>query len=118
MPALTKLDCGSNQLKALNLFHNPVLTELFCFDNKLTALDLAEDVLRLLPRGTHDPAMFIKPAELRAALQDAGLVPGAITGLGPRGINRRGDLTFGPLPLTAILYMGIAHKPAAVEAAT
>jgi 2-polyprenyl-6-hydroxyphenyl methylase / 3-demethylubiquinone-9 3-methyltransferase len=32
-------------------------------------------------------------------------------GLGPRGMNRRGDLTFGPLPLTAILYMGIARKP-------
>ena len=67
--------------------------------------------MRLLPRGTHDPAMFIKPAELRAAMQGAGLVPGPITGLGPRGINRRFDLTFGPLPLTTILYMGIARKP-------
>ena len=97
---------------------------LFLFDTinrnflaRLATITVAEDVLRLLPRGTHDPAMFIKPAELRAALQGAGLVPGAITGLGPRGINRRGDLTFGPLPMTAILYMGIAHKPAAVEAA-
>jgi 2-polyprenyl-6-hydroxyphenyl methylase/3-demethylubiquinone-9 3-methyltransferase len=57
--------------------------------------------------------MFIKPRELRAAMQGAGLVPGAVTGLGPRGINRWFDLTFGPLPLTAILYMGIAHKPLA-----
>ena len=54
---------------------------------------------------------------LPAAMQGAGLVPGVVTGLGPRGINRRLDLTFGPLPLTAILYMGIARKPAAVEAA-
>ena len=98
---------------------------LFLFDTinrnplaRLATITIAEDVLRLLPRGTHDPAMFIKPAELRAALQGAGLVPGAITGLGPRGINRRFDLTFGPLPLTAILYMGIAQKPAEVEAAT
>jgi len=68
-------------------------------------------MLRLLPRGTHDPAMFIKPRELRAAMQAAGLVPGATIGLGPRGINRRFDLTFGPLPLTAILYMGTARKP-------
>jgi 2-polyprenyl-6-hydroxyphenyl methylase/3-demethylubiquinone-9 3-methyltransferase len=45
-------------------------------------------------------------------MQGAGLVPGPITGLGPRGINRRLDLTFGPLPLTAILYMGLARKPA------
>ena len=92
---------------------------LFLFDTinrsplaRLATITLAEDLLRLLPRGTHDPAMFIKPAELRAAMQGAGLVPGATTGLGPRGISRRLDLTFGPLPLTAILYMGIARKPA------
>ena len=97
---------------------------LFLFDTikrnlpaQLATIIMAEAVLRLLPRGTLDPAMFIKPAELRAAMQGAGLVPGVVTGLGPRGINRRLDLTFGPLPLTAILYMGIAQKPAAVEAA-
>jgi 2-polyprenyl-6-hydroxyphenyl methylase / 3-demethylubiquinone-9 3-methyltransferase len=91
---------------------------LFLFDTinrnplaRLATITIAEDVLRLLPRGTHDPAMFIKPAELQRALQGAGLVPGPITGLGPRGINRRGDLIFGPLPLTAVLYMGTARKP-------
>ncbi len=91
---------------------------LFLFDTinrnplaRLATITVAEDILRLLPRGTHDPAMFIKPRELRAAMQGAGLVPGAITGLGPRGINRHLDLTFGPLPLTAILYMGTARKP-------
>jgi 2-polyprenyl-6-hydroxyphenyl methylase/3-demethylubiquinone-9 3-methyltransferase len=84
---------------------------------RLASITIAEDVLRLLPRGTHDPAMFIKPKELRAAIQGAGLVPGPITGLGPRGLNRRLDLTFGPLPTTAILYMGIACKPA-LEALT
>ncbi len=91
---------------------------LFLFDTinrnplaRLATITIAEDVLRLLPRGTHDPAMFIKPRELRAALQNAGLVPGPMTGLGPRGINRRGDLTFGPLPVTAVLYMGVARKP-------
>jgi 2-polyprenyl-6-hydroxyphenyl methylase / 3-demethylubiquinone-9 3-methyltransferase len=91
---------------------------LFLFDTinrnllaRLATITVAEDLLRLLPRGTHDPTMFIKPRELRAAMHGAGLVPGAITGLGPRGINRRFDLTFGPLPLTAILYMGTARKP-------
>jgi 2-polyprenyl-6-hydroxyphenyl methylase / 3-demethylubiquinone-9 3-methyltransferase len=91
---------------------------LFLFDTinrnplaRLATITIAEDVLRLLPRGTHDPAMFIKPRELQRALQGAGLVPGPITGLGPRGINRRGDLIFGPLPLTAVLYMGTARKP-------
>lgn len=92
---------------------------LFLFDTinrnplaRLATITVAEDLLRLLPRGTHDPALFIKPHELSRALHGAGLVPGPITGLGPRGINRRGDLTFGPLPLTAILYMGTARKPA------
>ncbi len=78
---------------------------------KLATITMAEDVLRLLPRGTHDPAMFIKPDELRRAMLGAGLVPGKVTGLGPRGVNRRLDLTFGPLPLTAVLYMGVARKP-------
>ena len=83
---------------------------LFLFDTinrnplaRLATITIAEDLLRLLPRRTHDPAMFSKPHELRTALLGAGLVPGAMTGLGPRGINRQFDLTFGPLPLTAIL---------------
>ncbi len=93
---------------------------LFLFDTinrnplaRLATITVAEDILRLLPKGTHDPAMFIKPAELRAAMTGAGLTPGSFTGLGPRGINRRLDLTFGRLPLTAILYMGHATKGAA-----
>jgi 2-polyprenyl-6-hydroxyphenyl methylase / 3-demethylubiquinone-9 3-methyltransferase len=91
---------------------------LFLFDTinrnpvaRLATITIAEDLLRLLPRGTHDPALFIKPRELCQAMQGAGLVPGPVTGLGPRGVNRRLDLTFGPLPLTAILYMGVARKP-------
>lgn len=93
---------------------------MFMFDTinrnpiaRLATITMAEDILRLLPRGTHDPARFIKPRELRNAIECAGLVPGPITGLGPRGVNRRLDLTFGPLPVTAILYMGLARKPEA-----
>ncbi|MDU8944436.1 bifunctional 2-polyprenyl-6-hydroxyphenol methylase/3-demethylubiquinol 3-O-methyltransferase UbiG [Ovoidimarina sediminis] len=92
---------------------------LFLFDTinrnplaRLATITVAEDILRLLPMGTHDPEMFIKPEELRAAMAAAGLEPGPFTGLGPRGLNRRGDITFGRLPLTAILYMGTALKPA------
>lgn len=77
---------------------------------RLATITIAEDVLRLLPRGTHDPDMFIKPAELRDGLRRVDLEPGAMTGLGPRGINRRGDFIFGPLPVTAIIYMGVARK--------
>ena len=85
---------------------------------RLATITIAENILRLLPRGTHDPAMFIKPQELRRAMVNAGLVPGKFTGLGPRGINRRFDLTFGPLPLTAVLYMGSARKPAGPRCTT
>ncbi|MCR9085921.1 MAG: bifunctional 2-polyprenyl-6-hydroxyphenol methylase/3-demethylubiquinol 3-O-methyltransferase UbiG [Rhodobacteraceae bacterium] len=92
---------------------------LFLFDTinrnplaRFATITMAENVLGLLPRGTHDPAMFIKPGELRDALTAAGLVPGRFTGLGPRGITRRGDFTFGRLPGTAIIYMGTASKPA------
>ena len=91
---------------------------LFLFDTinrnpiaRFTTITIAEDLLRLLPRGTHDPSMFIKPIEMKRALQKALLSPGPITGLGPRGLNRRLDLTFGPLPLTTVLFMGIATKP-------
>jgi 2-polyprenyl-6-hydroxyphenyl methylase/3-demethylubiquinone-9 3-methyltransferase len=89
---------------------------LFLFDTinrnplaRLLVVTIAEDVLRLLPKGTHDPAMFIKPSELREALAESGFEPGPVTGLGPRGIDRRGVPVFGPLPLTAALYIGHAR---------
>lgn len=77
---------------------------------RFAVITVAEDILRLLPKGTHDPRLFIKPAELDAGLRTAGLVPGQTKGLGPRGINRRLDLTFEPLPARFILYMGIARR--------
>ncbi|MEM6896761.1 MAG: bifunctional 2-polyprenyl-6-hydroxyphenol methylase/3-demethylubiquinol 3-O-methyltransferase UbiG [Pseudomonadota bacterium] len=80
---------------------------------RLAVITGAEDVLRLLPKGTHDPAMFIRPAELRAQLTGAGLTMHKITGLGPRGVNGRLDPVFGRLPFTFVIYMGHATKPAA-----
>ena len=77
---------------------------------RFATITVAEDILRLLPKGTHDPAMFIKPSELRAAMSRAGLTPGAMTGLGPRGVNRSFDLTFGTLPLKTVIYIGRADK--------
>ena len=44
---------------------------------RLATITVAEELLRLSPRGTHDPAKFIKPAELRTAMEGAGLTPGA-----------------------------------------
>ena len=41
----------------------------------------AEYVLRLLPRGTHDYAKFVKPSELAAMCRQAGLSIGSLTGM-------------------------------------
>jgi 2-polyprenyl-6-hydroxyphenyl methylase/3-demethylubiquinone-9 3-methyltransferase len=76
---------------------------------RFAVITMAEDVLRLLPRGTHDPALFIRPAELLAALEGLGFAPEPLTGLGPRGVNRRGDPVFGALPFKGVLYMGAAR---------
>ena len=90
---------------------------VLCYDTinrnllaSLTVVTLAEDVLRLLPRGTHDPKMFIRPAELLGHFASAGLSAGQMTGFGPRGIGKRGDPTFGELPFTSIIYMGTASR--------
>jgi 2-polyprenyl-6-hydroxyphenyl methylase/3-demethylubiquinone-9 3-methyltransferase len=72
-----------------------------------------ERIFRLLPRGTHDPVGFIKPAELDAKLAARGFADRVFAGLGPRGINRRLDIVFGPLPGKQIMYMGCARLPRA-----
>jgi 2-polyprenyl-6-hydroxyphenyl methylase / 3-demethylubiquinone-9 3-methyltransferase len=71
---------------------------------------LGEDLLRIGPRGTHDPAKFIKPADLQAILTKAGFETAPVVGLGPNGLNRRFDVTFGRLRTTAFMYMGHARK--------
>lgn len=47
----------------------------------LFAIIGAEYVLKLLPRGTHDYARFIKPSELSATCRSAGLEVGGLTGM-------------------------------------
>jgi len=70
----------------------------------------AERLLRLLPAGTHEGDRFIRPAELRAALEDRSLQPLRFTGLGPTGWNRRFDLVFGEVPTQVLQYLGSARK--------
>jgi 2-polyprenyl-6-hydroxyphenyl methylase/3-demethylubiquinone-9 3-methyltransferase len=41
----------------------------------------AEYILRLLPRGTHDYARFIKPSELAARCRESGLAVSEVTGM-------------------------------------
>lgn len=71
----------------------------------------AERVLKLLPRGTHDPALFIKPSELSSRLEALGFTLGRMRGLGPIGVDRRFDFRFGTHPLTTIIYIGTARLP-------
>ncbi len=82
----------------------------------LVIVHLGEMIFRLLPRGTHDPAKFIRPSELRLKLQERGLAAGPFVGLGPRGLNRRLDFTFGRLPSVQIMYMGHAWADVRGEA--
>lgn len=79
---------------------------------RLAVVTVAEDILRLLPKGSHDPALFIKPADLREGLEARGFEVGRFVGLGPRGINLRLDPVFGKVPTTAIIYMGHAVRGA------
>ena len=67
---------------------------------------LAEYTFRLLPIGTHDPNMFIKPKELTQKLSSLGFTVPPFVGLGPSGMNRKFDFTFGRFPFTWIMYMG------------
>ena len=49
----------------------------------------AEYVLKLLPRGTHDYAKFIKPSELSAMCRKAGLTVQGITGMTYNPLTQR-----------------------------
>jgi len=78
---------------------------------RFVTITMAENVLGLLPKGTHDPALFIRPDEMRAHLAAQGLRAGPMTGLGPAWMSRSGQIRFARLPTRAIIYMGTARKP-------
>ncbi|HET7516276.1 MAG TPA: bifunctional 2-polyprenyl-6-hydroxyphenol methylase/3-demethylubiquinol 3-O-methyltransferase UbiG [Actinomycetes bacterium] len=61
-----------------------------------TAVFGLEQVLRIVPRGTHDWRLFIRPAELDRLLRRTGLEPVELCGLAPQigpGVVARGLLT-------------------------
>jgi 2-polyprenyl-6-hydroxyphenyl methylase / 3-demethylubiquinone-9 3-methyltransferase len=89
---------------------------LFLFDTinrtmlaTFVLVHIGERILGLLPCGTHDPAKFITPSELGVKLVARGLSVGPIVGLGPCGLDRRLDFTFGRLPTVQIMYLGHAR---------
>ncbi|MEM8837071.1 MAG: bifunctional 2-polyprenyl-6-hydroxyphenol methylase/3-demethylubiquinol 3-O-methyltransferase UbiG [Pseudomonadota bacterium] len=80
---------------------------------RIAVVTVAEDILGLLPQGTHDPALFISPKTLRGALENRGFQVSRFEGLGPRGMDKSFTPTFGRVPTTSIIYMGYAVKEAA-----
>ena len=74
----------------------------------LFVVHFGETVLRLLPKGTHDPAMFIPPKRLREMLAICGFSNITMFGFGPRGLNSKFDVTFGRMPMLSVMYIGHA----------
>jgi len=68
----------------------------------------AEYLLRLLPRGTHHYAQFLKPSELARLLRGQGLQLEDVSGLGYNPLSRKAWLT----RRTAVNYLLCARKPA------
>jgi 2-polyprenyl-6-hydroxyphenyl methylase/3-demethylubiquinone-9 3-methyltransferase len=67
----------------------------------------AEHLLRLLPRGTHHYAQFIKPSEMAADLRTAGLALEDLSGLAYNPLTRKAWLTGS----VAVNYLAWAIKP-------
>jgi 2-polyprenyl-6-hydroxyphenyl methylase/3-demethylubiquinone-9 3-methyltransferase len=68
----------------------------------------AEYIARMLPRGTHHYAQFLKPSELARMLRQAGLELEDVSGLGYNPVNRKAWIS----RITAINYLLSARKPA------
>ncbi|MGS0996862.1 bifunctional 2-polyprenyl-6-hydroxyphenol methylase/3-demethylubiquinol 3-O-methyltransferase UbiG [Rhodanobacter sp. UC4451_H18] len=68
----------------------------------------AEYLLRMLPRGTHHYAQFLKPSELSRLLRGVGLELEDVSGLAYNPFRREARLS----SLTAVNYVLCAQKPA------
>ena len=76
---------------------------------RFVLITLGEDILGVVVRGTHDPATFIRPAELSADLARRGFAMVAIDGVGPVGLNASG-LVFGRSPIQAVMYHALFRR--------
>ncbi len=68
----------------------------------------SEHVLRLLPRGTHHYAQFLKPSEVATDLRSAGFVLDDLSGIAYNPITRRAWQSGS----VAVNYLACATKPA------
>jgi 2-polyprenyl-6-hydroxyphenyl methylase/3-demethylubiquinone-9 3-methyltransferase len=73
-----------------------------------TAILGAEYLMRLLPRGTHHYAQFLKPSELARLLRHAGLELEDVSGLAYNPLSRKAWLS----RITAVNYVLCARKSA------
>jgi 2-polyprenyl-6-hydroxyphenyl methylase/3-demethylubiquinone-9 3-methyltransferase len=73
-----------------------------------TAILGAEHLLRLLPRGTHHYAQFIKPSEIAADLRASGLALDDLSGIAYNPFARKAWL----IRSVAVNYLACASKPA------
>ncbi len=90
---------------------------LFMFDTinrnllaRFMVVTITEDVFRMIPRGAHDPAKFIRPEELTILLTQNGFTQiGEFSGMGIIGLDRHLDPTFGLTGSTRVMYLGYAR---------
>lgn len=75
----------------------------------LMAIVGAEHVLKLLPKGTHEYARFIKPSELARWVRDAGLELVEFRGMEYNPLTQRYRLSAD----TSVNYLAACRKPAA-----
>lgn len=73
---------------------------------RFVLITLGEDILGVLPRGTHDPRTFVSPEELARQMRARGL-----THVVTEGTSwRRFGVTFGRSALRAIMYQALFTK--------
>lgn len=77
---------------------------------RILVVRLLEDIVRIMPRGVHDPNKFIRPRELKEELSALGFRVAPMVGMGPVRINHKLEPVFGLLPTNAIMYLGHAFK--------
>ena len=79
--------------------------------SRFMAVTLVEDILRIIPKGAHNPGKFIRPEELRLHLEQNGLkCADKFTGMKISRINKNLDFEIGLTASTKVMYIGHAVK--------
>ena len=84
-PASTVRACAQLARPGSHVFFSTINRNLKAY---VLAVIGAEYVLKLLPKGTHDYAKFVKPSELARHCRDAGLAVREITGMSYNPLTR------------------------------